>query len=60
MTVHPITSSLVRVDGWRQERFAVLTRHGWCWDVTGRAVCPLTAASIERALRRAQPATVAL
>ena len=52
MTVHPITATLVRVDGWRQERFAVLTRHGWCWDTTGRSVCPITSAAIRRQLDR--------
>ena len=51
MKVHPITATLVRVDGWRQERFAVLTRHGWCWDKDGLAVCLITRSAIEHAVR---------
>jgi hypothetical protein len=57
MTVEPLTSSLVCVHVRRwfrvvEERFAVLTPHGWCWDKGGRAVCPTTAAAIRRQLER--------
>ena len=50
MRVVPIDDKLARVDGWWRERYAARTPHGWCWDVTGRAVCPVTASAIQRAV----------
>lgn len=52
MRVVPVDHNLVRVDGWLRERYATRTPHGWCWDATGRAVCPITAATIRRQLER--------
>jgi hypothetical protein len=43
------------------DRYVELSRNGrWVDAKTGFAVCPLTAAAIDRVIRRAPPANVAL
>ncbi len=50
VTVHPISATLVRVDGWFRERYVELSHGIWVDAKSGRAVCPLTLAAIRRAI----------
>ena len=54
MIVVPINPRLVRVDEPHQERYVERTALGfWINAKTGRAVCPVTVAAIEKAVRHA-------
>lgn len=49
MRVEVVHATLVRVERpLALDRYVALTPHGWCDDKTGRAVCPITRAAIER------------
>jgi hypothetical protein len=52
MTVHIVTPTLVRVDGWFRERYVELSRGIWVDAKSGLAVCPTTAAAIARRLEK--------
>lgn len=54
MRVIIVSAKLVRVERpLALDRYVALTPHGWCDDKTGRAVCPVTRAAINRELERA-------